>query len=292
MANIYTASGIVTIGDSAAEMLATIENPADSGLVFAIIGLVPFPTGDGNPPGTRVLRYAGTVGAVEVDAGAIPVPWANTVTSPPAKAVVRTVESHTFSPPGGAQTFGGELAVLALLPPSAPVFVLPGETGVLDSVEGGGGTRILFAVQWAEIPLSTRVVHLASSTLPAAGAYTTTAAYALPDGTKSVTFWNTYTRGAAGGYALHQIQWGNGTESAAPEGILSTAVTIAQPNGQVQLVNGIIEGPHPQSASALAYPPITVTVPAGATTVRMVSAEFGVTGTPGTLLTAITTSAT
>ncbi len=290
MANVYTATSVIQINGGAGAVLATFENGASSGVVIAILGVRATAYGDGNPPPTRVRRYAGTIAAVSVTPANVPVAWPHLVTSPAAQAVIRTTESHTFSSPS-SPTLSGELDVLTLLPPAAMVYVAPGETGALETIEAGGGTHILFAVQWAEIPISSRVVHYAAA-LPAAGAYTTTSAYTLPDGTKSVTFWNTYTRGAADGYALHQIQWGNGTEAAAPEGILSTGVTITQPNGVSQLVCGVIEGPHPQSASALVYPPITVTVPAGATTVRMVSAELGVTATPGTLTTAITTSAT
>lgn len=293
MGFVYIATGTIAVSGTAGAPLGAIINPVGSGYDLRVSGLVPLPVpGYGNPPTATVNRYNVIITSALVDATKIPAALSFDTDASAAVALVYTTMSHTLTEPSEANlTMRVALPLLQYMD-NPPVVIPPGSTGVLEALEDGGGIPILFGILWEEVPLTSRVVHLASSTLPAAGAYTTTTAYTLPDGTKSVTFWNTYTRGAAGGYALHQVQWGNGTESAAPEGILSTALAITQPSGQSQLVCGIIEGPHPSGAGALMYPPLTVSVPAGVTTVRMVSAEAGVVGTPGTLLTAITTSAT
>lgn len=293
MGNVYIATGTIAITGTAGAPLGAIINPVGSGYELRVSGLVPLPLpNQGIPPTTTVNRYNVIITSALVDATKIPTVLPFDTDASAGVALVYTTMSHTLTEPSEANlTFRVALPVLQYMDNPA-VVIPPGSTGVLEALEDGGGVPILFGILWEEVPLTTRVTHFASAALPAAGAYTTTTAYTLPDGTKSVTFWNTYTRGAAGGYALHQIQWGNGTDSAAPEGILSTALAITQPSGQSQLVCGIIEGPHPTGAGALTYPPITVTVPAGATTVRMVSAEAGVTVTPGTLLTAITTGLT
>lgn len=131
-----------------------------------------------------------------------------------------------------------------------------------------------------------RAVHLASATLPAAGAYTNQTAYAIPVGVKSVSFILTYTRGAAGGQAKYRILVGNGTE----EGDLSVVdVTLvaSQPFASQQMYGQVLLGEIPQSASAVSQE-LTVNIQGGWTTIRVIGAENGVSGTPGTLAIALT----
>lgn len=130
-----------------------------------------------------------------------------------------------------------------------------------------------------------RAVHLASQTLPGAGAFTAQAAFNVPSGVGEITFWVTYTRGAAGGFANLQILFGNGTEEG-NDVVLNTAVTVVQPFGTQQIFEQIIEAPHPAAAGAINFV-VATRVPRGATTIRMLAAEAGVVGTPGTIAIAL-----
>lgn len=130
----------------------------------------------------------------------------------------------------------------------------------------------------ARIP---RVAHLASAALPAAGAFTSQAAYSIPDGVRGVAFYVTYTRGANGGYPKARLMIGNGTEEGPPL-LLDGTITSAPPYGQrAGYIDEIKPGPTPADGSAITYV-IYWTVTAGETTIRLLLAEAGVTATPGT----------
>jgi len=172
--------------------------------------------------------------------------------------------------------------------------------GTLDEVKGGIRTKVATVVGWVNtLPGITRrvtpeavadgetttmscnargdllvagaafarIAHRASAALPNAGAFTdaTDTPFAtLAEGTRSVTFVCTYTRGAAGGYALYQVWYGDGTSTwSAPTRYEPVLVTTGA--GAVTAA-------------------ITVAVPPGVTTVRLSAREMGVVATPGTLV--------
>jgi hypothetical protein len=131
-----------------------------------------------------------------------------------------------------------------------------------------------------------RVEHLASAALPAAGAFTSQSAYSIPSGAQFVTCWVSYTRGAVGGYAKLRALLGNGTEEGiAP--VVDPTITASQPYGQTPIYPNELIGPQPQDGSAVIWL-VTFDVRGGATTFRLLAAELGVTGTPGTCAIALT----
>jgi len=131
-----------------------------------------------------------------------------------------------------------------------------------------------------------RTVHIASAVLPAAGAFTSQAAFAVPAGITEISFWVTYTRGAAGGFANLRVLIGNGTEEGLEIAIDQTIVVV-QPIGTQNIYEQQLAGPIPATAAAITFV-IAVKVPRGATTIRMIAAEGGVVGAPGTLAIALT----
>lgn len=134
-----------------------------------------------------------------------------------------------------------------------------------------------------------RRVHLAASALPGAGAFTAQAFTPVPIATKRITYWVTYARGAAGGFPAFRAQWTNGTELAneAVEDLASLA--IAQPFGSVNVLQQEILGPAPADDSGLTYP-LVFEVPDASIGVRLLAAERGAPGTPGTIAIALTGS--
>ena len=132
-----------------------------------------------------------------------------------------------------------------------------------------------------------RFVHVASAALPAAGAYTAQTAHKLEDRSiTELTFHITYTRGAAGGYPQFKIEWGNGTEAGISQ--IVGAATVSGSTAVRPLYDEIldIQGLHPSSAAAVTSA-MTLYVPRGVTTFRLLAAEVGVVGTPGTCAIAV-----
>jgi hypothetical protein len=133
-----------------------------------------------------------------------------------------------------------------------------------------------------------RSVHIASAALPAAGAFTSQGAYTPAAGVaRFVSFWITYTRGAAGGYPKFHLEWGNGTETALE--VSFGEASAVQPYLQQNVYQGELLGPTPTDGNAISYV-LTVENTKGATQVRLLAAEAGITATPGTIAIAITGS--
>jgi hypothetical protein len=125
-----------------------------------------------------------------------------------------------------------------------------------------------------------RTEHRASGALAGSGAWSTPTAYDIPDGAQFVTAWITYTRGASGGYPGVRIVLGNGTD----EGDVLTVdpnITSSLPYGKQTGYATELLGSQPQDASAITFC-ITIDVRGGATKLKVLLAEVGVTGTPGT----------
>lgn len=146
---------------------------------------------------------------------------------------------------------------------------------------GTGGTTTI--VRQARVA---RAVHLASATLPVSGNYSNQTAYAIPDGVAAVMFYVTYTRGAASGQPKFKIAFGNGTEEGIAA-VVDATITISQPFSQQPVRGGEFPGPVPADGTAIVFT-ILVKIDGGPTTVRLLAAEVGVTGTPGVLAIALT----
>lgn len=138
-----------------------------------------------------------------------------------------------------------------------------------------------------EVP---RTVHLEYLQLPAGGAFTTQPSWHIPQGIRRVTFYITYARGAAGGYASLRLMWGNGQEES-QETLVDCEITVNGDESSQNLFLQELDGPVPPDSSPITFI-LQTTAPGGARTVRLLAAEEGMPGSPGTLgitLTAATT---
>lgn len=129
---------------------------------------------------------------------------------------------------------------------------------------------------------------IAAAALPGAGAFATGDASVMP-GTKRVTTWITYTRGAAGGYPAIRA-WSKPMPSASVPApgfyrvpILDLAsFAPAAPEGRENFYLEELLGPIPADGNPINYE-LTWVLPANAAIFRLQLAERGVVGTPGTV---------
>jgi hypothetical protein len=137
-----------------------------------------------------------------------------------------------------------------------------------------------------EIP---RTVHIPTQTLAVGGACTDQPVYSIPDGVRNISFYTTYTRGAAGGYPKFKLLWGNGVEET-QETMVDMNFTVLSPSTVAQdmyLQN--LTGPVPDTDDPV-NSILHVCVPGGATTVRLLACEEGAPATPGTIGVTLTAS--
>lgn len=125
-----------------------------------------------------------------------------------------------------------------------------------------------------------RTQHRSETTLPASGNYSSQGAYTIPFGITRITYVVKYIRGGTGGYPRFRPKWGNGTEEA-DEITLRSAMTVAGHRARQKFYVQELEGPVPPNGSALTYS-LPFEVPAGMTECRLLVAEAGNTGSPGT----------
>jgi len=124
---------------------------------------------------------------------------------------------------------------------------------------------------------------IASAALPLLSAFTPGVAD-LPPGTKRVTCWITYTRGAAGGYPAFRASSrpvASGAYHRTPILDLSSFAAAA-PNGAMNFYLEQLLGPIPADAAAITYE-LTFLIPANAVQFQLEVAELGVPATPGTV---------
>lgn len=138
-----------------------------------------------------------------------------------------------------------------------------------------------------------RTVEQASAALPGAGAFTSQAFSVIPLGTRRVTYWITYTRGAAGGFPALRAEVSNGTDQVnfhvlnAASLLPGTGTPVTSDFASLNFYREELLGPVPPDASAIDYE-LTFEVPPGTTGIRLLAAERGVTATPGTAAWAFT----
>ncbi len=133
--------------------------------------------------------------------------------------------------------------------------------------------------------LNSRVVHLPSAALPAAGAYSSQAAFTLPPGAGYVSVYVTYARGAAGGYPTIKAMLGTSNEEGAVA-IMDPTVTAAAPAETQPIGPGVLAMLPPADGSPVTLV-FTVDVRGGGSKFRVLVAEAGVTATPGTCAVAL-----
>lgn len=130
-----------------------------------------------------------------------------------------------------------------------------------------------------------RVVHF-SGPLPAGGTFTDQAAYRIPPGIRCITFYITYTRGADGGYGTFRLLWGNGTDETQST-LIDVNTTFSTVASSQNMYLNDLQGPVPVNGSPIHFT-LETGVPGGATTVRLLAAEGGVVGAPGTVSISLT----
>jgi hypothetical protein len=127
-----------------------------------------------------------------------------------------------------------------------------------------------------------RTEHLPSQVLPAAGALTNQAEFAMPAGTKFIAFTVTYTRGAAGGYPQFEVLWGDLVQEARDLVVDQGSLAVAGDEGLFNVYLGNPLGPPPITDDPIEYI-LEYEVPGGQRTVRLLAGEWGQTLTPGTM---------
>jgi len=137
-----------------------------------------------------------------------------------------------------------------------------------------------------EIP---RVVHLATQVLPTAGQFTNQSSYAVPHGIRKIAFYITYSRGAVGGFIALRLKWGNGSEETQATIIDRSAIRLdGEFSAQAMRLSDLM-GPMPPDDSPVSFM-LEASVPGGSSTVRLLAAEGGVPGLPGTVSITLTAS--
>ncbi len=129
-----------------------------------------------------------------------------------------------------------------------------------------------------------RVLHLPSQVLPAGGQFTNQAPYAIPDDVSKIAFYVTYTRAVPGGFCVIRLKWGNGTEETQATVLMASST----PGDQVMRLSDLM-GPIPGDDSPIGFM-LETSVPGGSSTVRLLAAEGGVVGLPGTASISLTGS--
>jgi len=129
-----------------------------------------------------------------------------------------------------------------------------------------------------EIP---RVVHLATQVLPAGGGWTNQPFYVIPERIRQLTFYITYVRGIADGYPEFKLLWGNGVEES-QETMIDFNYTVSDPTATQNMYLQDLAGPIPDS-NAPVNSIIHICVPGGALTARLIVAEKGQPGAPGSV---------
>lgn len=125
--------------------------------------------------------------------------------------------------------------------------------------------------------------HLASQALPAAGVYTDQAAFDVPEGTKELIIYASYSRAGVGGRPAFLPMYGNGDSEARGVVIDSSSFAPSPPEGAYDIYMEKIGGPVPTGAGVPIEYTLRFPMDGGNTTFRLLVAELGATGTPGTI---------
>ena len=134
-----------------------------------------------------------------------------------------------------------------------------------------------------------RTIHIPYGILPSSGIFTDQSTYQIGTGIRKITFYITYARGAAGGHAVLKLLWGNGFEEI-QETVLDIDITGQTASTQFQnLYLQDLNGPIPDDTNPINFV-LYVTVPGGASRVRLIAAEQGSILFPGNLGITITAS--
>lgn len=168
--------------------------------------------------------------------------------------------------------------------PASPA-VTGSVVGTITSVASGTTTAVTN-------PRVARAVHMDNGSgglqpLSASGLYSNQAAYAVPDGARTIAFYVKYSFGGSGGYPKVKCLFGNGTEEG-PAPTVDPSITAASTvNGQQNVYTSelLLIGLTGLLTSSLVLP---YSVTPGYTTARLLIAENGNTSLPGSASIALT----
>lgn len=126
-----------------------------------------------------------------------------------------------------------------------------------------------------------RTVVLGSQVLPGSGAFTNQPAFAFPATIRHMTFYIKYAHGVQGGFPVLRLMWGNGFEEIASTIINAAFSSFDGRTSSQDMRISDLNGPIPGDDSP-EYFMLETSVPGGSTTVRLLMAEGGQIGVPGT----------
>ena len=132
-----------------------------------------------------------------------------------------------------------------------------------------------------------RTNYFISQVLPGGGTFLVGGTFEFPWGTNVITFYITYTRGAANGQPQFQVEIGNGVELCRTTIVDSSSLAISAPNASVDIYLERVDGPAPADANAICYI-LRVCPQMGERTIRLSARELGVVGSPGTIAAVLT----
>lgn len=131
--------------------------------------------------------------------------------------------------------------------------------------------------------------HLASATLPAAGAWTSQAAYAIPPGTSALSFLVEYTGASAAGAVKYRVEKGYSATTLAPEQVTDTAMSVSSSSALRIFYDA--EMARPTSGTTATSFAVDINPAGGWTHIRISMAEHGDTAAPGTASVTLAASA-
>lgn len=128
--------------------------------------------------------------------------------------------------------------------------------------------------------------HIASASLPAAGAYTTQDADDIPLGSDEIVVAIVWTPGSATSQFKFKLEWAFSADATDfyTQLVQNTLeFTTADPLGQIDLYSGEIPGPLQGDTNLIRYCTPNIRVPVGARKLKVSFAEVGDIANPGTL---------
>lgn len=135
-----------------------------------------------------------------------------------------------------------------------------------------------------------RTIHLVEQSLPAGGAFTSQNKFDIPSCISKIAFNIKYRRGSVGGFPILRLFWGDGSSEYQQTLITSNFIEPDSDSSVQDMFLNDLKGPVPENDNPIRFL-LELSVPGGQTTVRLLAAEGGVQGAPGTCEIILTGSA-
>lgn len=155
------------------------------------------------------------------------------------------------------------------------------------SSTGGSVAPVVIVNECCDFEVA-RTPHLPQQVLPAGGLFTSQPQYQIPAQIRRIVFYITYRRGAPGGRPLLRLLLGNGTEEVQST-MLDADFAPSGPTAVQDLYLNDLRGPAPSTDDSVTFN-LEVSVAGGIRTARLLLAETGMIGSPGTASISLTAS--